>query len=159
MKVEYANVFVSSAMEVIQKEVGVHLSRMDLSKKGAPTPSRPISIIVGITGFIKGQVVYSMDNDFAYGVTRAMMPNNLPINNKALVNSAISELANMITGKASIALAGGAEKLDLTPPAVLMASDLTIDFMVLPTLCLRLLSEIGILEINLALTEPKGGEL
>ena len=157
MNVEYANIFVHSAMEVIEKEVGVHLSRMDLTKKDAPTPSRPISIIVGITGFIRGQVVYAMDNDFAFGVTRAMLPDNLPINNKALVNSAISELANMITGKATIALAGGTEKLDLTPPVVLMASDLTMDFMVIPTLCLRLLSEIGILEINLALTEPKGG--
>ena len=155
MNAEYANIFVKSAMEVIESEANVHLKRMDVAKKDAPIPSRPISIIVGITGFLKGQIVYAMDQEFAFGIMRAMIPNTLPANNKALVNSAISELANMITGKASIALAGGTEKLDLTPPVVLMASDLTMDFMVLPTIALRLLSELGILEINIALTEQK----
>ena len=156
MNLEYADIFVKSASDVFQQEVSVNLKRMDLAKKDAPIPSRPISIIVGITGFVSGQIVYALDSEFANGITSAMIPGILPGNNQALVNSAISELANIITGKASIALAGGKEKLDLTPPVVFMASDGTMDFIVHPTIAVRLLSELGILEINIALAEQKG---
>lgn len=157
MKAEYANIFIRSAMEVFEKEVHVHLSRKDLTKKNAPVPSLPISIILGITGFVRGQVVYSMDQNFAYGVTHAMLPNRLPAELKKLENSAVSEIANIITGQASIVLAGDIETIDLTPPVVLMGSDLTIDFLHIPTISLSLICEIGVLEINIALTDAEGG--
>ena len=37
-----------------------------------------------------------------------------------------------------------------------MASDLTMDFLEIPTISLSLISEIGVLEINIALTEEGG---
>ncbi|MDF1567163.1 MAG: chemotaxis protein CheX [Spirochaetaceae bacterium] len=51
-------------------------------------------------------MVYSVDSNFAEKVARAMLPNKLPAEVKKMVKSAISEIANMITGQASIALAG-----------------------------------------------------
>ncbi len=155
MKAEYANIFIQSAVSVLLKEVGIHLSRKDLLRKSAPVPTRPISIIVGITGSIRGQIVYAMDQAFAFGIARAMLPNKLPIDSRELVNSAISEIANIITGQASIALAGGTRKMHLTPPLVIMATDLTMDFLSIPTIALSLLSEIGVLEINIALVEDE----
>ncbi len=156
MKAEYANIFIKSAVEVFQKEVNVHLSRKDLAKKSSPVPSLPVSIILGITGFIRGQVVYAMDENFTYAVAKAMLPNKLPADIRRLANSAVSEMANIITGQASIALAGESEKINLTPPAVLMASDLKMDFLDVPTIALSLISEIGVLEINIALVDGEG---
>ena len=153
MKVEYANVFIKSAVAVFLKEVNVHLTRKDLARKESPVPGRPIAIIMGITGFIRGQIVYAMDQSFAYGVAKAMLPNSLPLESRQMANSAISEIANIITGQATIYLAGHAEKLYITPPVVIMATDLTLDFLAIPTIALSLLSEIGVLEINIALTE------
>ena len=66
MKAEYANPFFHAAVNVFQQEVGIKLSRTDLSKKRSAAPSHPISIIIGVTGAIKGQVVYSMDGNFAF---------------------------------------------------------------------------------------------
>jgi chemotaxis protein CheX len=157
MKAEYANIFIRSAVEVFKKEVGMQLSRKELARKNTPQPSLPISIIFGITGFLRGQVVYAMDTEFAYRVARAMLPNKLPADVKKLVNSAVSEIANIITGQASIALAGETQVIHLTPPVVLMATDLTVDFLALPTIALSLISEIGLLEINIALAETEGG--
>ncbi len=157
MKAEYANIFIKSAIEVFSKEAGVRLSRKDLAKKSSPMPSLPVSIILGITGFLRGQVVYAMGNDFVFNVARAMLPNKLPAEVKRLANSAVSEIANMITGQASIALAGEHGKIDLTPPAVLMGSDLSMDFLDIPTISLSLISEIGVLEINIALLDGNGG--
>lgn len=156
MKAEYANIFIRSAVEVFQKEASIKLSRKDLSKKDSPVPSQPVSIIIGVTGFIRGQVVYAMDHNFAYEVAHAMLPNKLPAEIKKMANSAVSEIANIITGQASIELAGETEKIHITPPAVLMASDLTMDFLEIPTIALSLISEIGVLEINIALTDGAG---
>jgi chemotaxis protein CheX len=153
MKAEYANVFIKSATNVFGSEVGVALSRKSLTKKNAPVPSLPICIVIGITGAIRGQVVYSMDSNFAYSVTKAMIPNRLPHELRKLTNSAVSEVANMITGQASISLAGEDRIIHLTPPAVLTGSDMRVDFLAIPTICLSMISEIGSIEINIAFTE------
>lgn len=153
MKAEYANIFIRSAIEVFQKEVNITLSRQGLAKKSAPIPSLPVSIILGTTGFLRGQVVYSMDENFAFNVAHAMLPNRLPAEVKKLENSAVSEIANIITGQASIALAGERNKINLTPPAVFSGKNVSVDFLSVPTLSLSLLSEIGALEINIALVD------
>lgn len=153
MKAEYANVFIRSATTVFSQEIHVALSRKALSRKNAPVPGLPICIVIGITGAIRGQVVYSMDTDFAYQVTKAMVPYKLPTELRKLTNSAVSEVANMITGQASIALAGENKLIHLTPPAVFTGRDMQVDFLSIPTICLSLISEIGSLEINIAFTE------
>ena len=58
MKAEYANPFIRGAISVFEKELHIKLTRKDLKKKEAPLPSFPVSIIIGVTGPIKGQVVY-----------------------------------------------------------------------------------------------------
>ena len=156
MKAEYANVFIRGATTVFTQEIGISLTRKSLTKKAAPVPSLPISIVIGITGGIRGQVVYSMDSNFSFAVTKAMIPNKLPSELKKLTNSAVSEIANMITGQASIALAGEDMIIHLTPPAVFSGSDMTVDFLSIPTICLSFISEIGSLEINVAFTEGGG---
>lgn len=152
MKAEYANPFIKGAIEVFQKEVGVKLNRKDLKKKASPVPSQPVSIIIGVTGPVKGQVVYSMDTNFAYAVAKAMLPGKLPAEIKKLINSAVSEIANIITGKASIDLAGEDMLINITPPAVFAGANLSMDFLNIPTISLSFISEIGVLEINIALT-------
>lgn len=156
MKAEYANIFIKSAVHVFQKELGIHLSRESLNRKSAPVPSLPVAIVLGITGALRGQVVYSVDQSFAQDITHVMVPNKLPSQLKGLVNSAVGEIGNMITGQASIALAGQDKLIHLTPPAVFTGKELTVDFLQVPTVCLRLLSEMGVLEINIAFEEDGG---
>lgn len=156
MKAEYANVFIRGATTVFQQELNISLTRKSLTKKAKPLPSLPVSIVFGITGGIRGQVVYSMDSNFSYAVAKAMIPNKLPSELKKLTNSAVSEIANMITGQASISLAGEDKLIHLTPPAVFSGSDMTVDFLSIPTICLSFISEIGSMEINIAFTEDGG---
>ena len=153
MKAAYANVFIKSAMTVFRREIKVNMSRQSLSRKSAPVPSLPMSIVIGVTGAIRGQVVYSMDTNFAYSVAKAMIPNRLPTELRKLTSSAVSELANMITGQASIAMAGEDKLIHLTPPAVFTGTGMTVDFLSIPTICLSLISEIGSMEINIAFAE------
>lgn len=153
MNADIANIFVRAAVYVFEKEVGVTMKRHSLVKKNTPIPGLPISIILGVTGSLRGQVVYSMGRDSATDITRSMVSTHLPSRIAQLVNSAVGEIANMITGRATIELAGRNEALLLTPPAVFIGEDLWLDFLKAPTVSLRLESSIGVLEINIALKE------
>jgi len=153
MKVEFANPFIHSAVKVFEQEVHIKLQRQELKKKTSAVPSFPVSIIIGVTGPVKGQVVYSMDNNFAYNVAKSMIPNKLPADIKKLVNSAVSEIANIITGQASIEMAGEDKAINITPPAVFRGENIQVDFLNIPTISISFISEIGLLEINIALTE------
>jgi len=153
MKAEYANVFIRSAVHVFKKELNINMSRQSLIKKNAPIPGLPVCIILGITGHVRGQVVYSLDKSFAQDITHAMLPNKLPHELKKYINSAVGEIGNMITGQASIELAGQDKIINLTPPAVFTGDQMVVDFLQMPTVSLRLLSEMGMLEINIAIEE------
>lgn len=153
MKAEFANPFITAAVTTFQKELKVKLSRNELKLKESPVPTKDISIIIGVTGAVKGQVVYSMDESMGLAVAKAMLPGKLPADLKKLMNSAVSEMANIITGQASIILAGDSLKIDITPPAVFAGKGFTVDFLTIQTISLHFLSEIGSLELNIALTE------
>jgi chemotaxis protein CheX len=137
MKAEFANPFIRAATEVVASELKIKLSRKDLELRSNPEPSMPTFIIIGVTGHVQGQVVYAMDDNFSLEVAKAMLPGKLPAELRKLEHSAISELANMITGKASIELAGEKHVIDITPPAI----------------ALSFISSAGVIEINIALAE------
>lgn len=153
MKAEFANPFITAATTTFQKEVGVKLNRKELKLKDSPVPSQTVSIVIGVTGAVRGQVVYSMDENVAFAVAKAMLPGKLPVEQRRLMNSAVSEMANIITGQASIILAGDDLRIDITPPAVFTGPGGSIDFLSIQTICLSFISEIGTLEMNIAMTE------
>ncbi|AHC15100.1 chemotaxis protein CheX [Salinispira pacifica] len=153
MKAQIANPFITSAVKVFRKEIGVELTRKSLTKKTSPMPSLHISIIIGVTGPVRGQVVYSMDQSFAESVSKAMLPGKLPAEVRKMTHSAVSELANMITGMASIDLAGEDKLISITPPTVFTGPALRIDFLNLPTVSLNFLSQFGTMEVNIALAD------
>ena len=68
MRAEYANPFITAAITTFQKELKVKLNRNSINVKEAPVPSKQVSIIIGVTGMVKGQVVYSMDDNVAFAV-------------------------------------------------------------------------------------------
>lgn len=153
MKAEYANPFVAAAVQTFQKELGIRLARKDLTLRDSPLPSQAVSIVIGVTGAVRGQVVLSLDPQVALAITRSMLPGQPPDQLPALVNSAVSELANIITGQASILLAGDTGFIDITPPAIVTGDAVQMDFLSIKTICLSFNSEIGSLELNIALTE------
>jgi chemotaxis protein CheX len=153
MKAEFANPFIRAATDVVASEMKINMSRKDLKLKGSPAPSMPTFIIIGVTGPIQGQVVYAMDSNFTFEVAKAMLPGKLPADLKRMEHSAICELANMITGRASIELAGDQNKINITPPAVFTGEGIKIDFLNLPTIALSFISSAGVMEVNIALAE------
>lgn len=161
MKADDVNVFVEAATAVFKQELGVELKRQSMMRKELPIPGRPICIVLGITGALRGQVVYALDEQFALDISRTLLPNKLPSEQKKLMKSAVGEIGNIVTGQATIKLAGKERRLDLTPPTVVTGQELELDFLSIPTISLQMLSKMGALEINIALQETNsegGGE-
>ncbi len=144
----------NSAVNVLQKEANIQLKRRSLSVRKSSTPTFPLAIIIGfIGGGIRGQVVYSLSDDFIKTLTKAYKPDLLPIRRKELTLSILCEVANMISGNATISLAGDDALISVTPPVVIQAQGMMMDFIKVPTVCLMLDSSGGSLEINIAFEE------
>lgn len=153
MKAEFANPFIRAATDVVSSEMKLKLTRKDLQLKQTAEPSMPTFIVIGVTGYVHGQIVYAMDSNFSMAVAKSMLPGKLPADLKKMEHSAISELANMITGRASIELAGEKEIINITPPAVFTGNNIKVDFLNLPTISLSFISSAGLIEVNIALAE------
>lgn len=152
MKSEWINPFISNAIDVFEQMANIKLERSDLNLKEDPTPSNEISIIVGITGFIQGQVVYSLKAHTAQRITQAMAPKMVNIDND-FIESSIAELANIITGRTTIQLSGADKVLHITPPTIILGRDFSISFVKLKTISVNLASRFGTLEVNIAIKE------
>ena len=81
-----------------------------------------------------------------------MMPELLPYQQKKMIHDVLGEVANMISGMASIKLAGDNDKINITPPVVIRGEN-EFDFLKVPTIVVLLDSTIGSLEINIAFKE------
>ncbi len=154
----YTGDFVRSAETIFEEEAHLYLKRKNIEKKNELKPTQPIIIVIGVSGSVNGQVVFSMDRDFAYLVTEAMMGNRNPNEVRQMVNSTICEIANMITGRATIEWAGDDGLITITPPTIFIDSGKRTEFHHIPTVSLNFASEIGALKIDLSLqAEDKRG--
>lgn len=153
MKVEYLNAFVQAAYEIFQELTGVVLKKEKVHLSAYPIPSYEISIIVGITGFITGQVVYSLTPPMAETLVTKWLK-KIPENKKEmLIKSGITEIANMITGRSTSLLQKKNNILSVTPPSIITGDKFKIEFIKLKTIVVTMSSDIGTIEISLALKD------
>ncbi len=153
MKVEWINPFIANAISVFEQMANLTLERTSLTLKEDPTPSNDISIIVGITGFIQGQVIYSLKDHTAQRIAQAIAPKSATKIDSAFIESSIAEVANIITGRTTIQLSGQDKILHITPPTIVIGRNFTISFVKLKTISVNLASRFGTVEVNIAIKE------
>ena len=118
MREEFVNPFLSPAIGVWEKELGESLKFSGARAVSHQFTTNDITAVIGVTGQLKGNVLYEFSGDTAKGVASAMIGEPLEqMNDIAL--SAIGELANMITGNAATLLAGAGFVCDISPPVML----------------------------------------
>jgi len=154
MRKEVVNPFISAATSVFLQEYKLVLSRKSLTTKSSPIPSLAVAVSIGVTGKLKGMVVYSMSEQMAYALAALLMPDKSPETIKKHTDSVIGEMGNVITGQVTMALD---EDLgidcDITPPFIHRGENMTTNYLELETIVLTALCDLGELEINISLTE------
>ena len=118
MKAEFVNAFLSPAMDVWKKELGLELRFKEAVAVTDVFTTEDLTAIIGVTGKLKGNVFYEMSNQTAMTVAGTMCGMDFTEMDEMAL-SAVGELANMITGNATIALSDANYVCDISPPVLL----------------------------------------
>lgn len=139
MNIEYINPFIEASQTVIKQIASLEAKLGKVYLKTAPYSSEDIIIMVGLTGKIRGQAIFSMTRALGMKIASSMMM-GMPVTEfDELSKSAISELANMIMGNAATILYNKGINIDITPPSLLMGENMQITPNKMKTICVPLL--------------------
>jgi chemotaxis protein CheX len=153
MKVEFINPFVAAAYLVLENMGNHKTEKGKLCVKSSPVAGSEVNSIIGVTGEVRGQVLYSMTEQTAKNLASKMLM-GMPVSEfDELCKSAINELGNMITGNAASELANAGLKCSITPPSLVMGSNVSVSFKDAQILVIPLVTDFGEFTIYVALAD------
>lgn len=154
MNIEYINPFIEASQTVLKQIANIDAKLGKVFLKTSPYKGECIVIIVGITGKIRGQAIFSMDKNTAFSIASAMMF-GMPVDElNDISKSALSELTNMILGNTATLLYNKGIGIEITPPSLLFGDNLQISPSKMKTICIPLyLTDNDILEIDISVQD------
>ncbi|NLK21295.1 MAG: chemotaxis protein CheX [Epulopiscium sp.] len=159
MNVDLINPFIQGTQSILRDVCNEETKLGKIYLKKSPYPGDTIAIIIGLTGEIKGQVIFSLGTKTACSIASKMMMGMEVTEMDEMAKSAISELTNMILGNTATLFYNNGISVDITPPSLLMGSNLQISTSKMQTICIPLqLSEGDTFEIDVAIQENKKNE-
>ena len=118
MDAKLVNPFVDAFTAVMPQIGFAEPKRTKMGVKAQNAVSLGVSVIVGFTKQIRGNIVYNMSEDTAKFIASTMMV-GMPIENfDDMAQSAISEMSNMLTATAATNLAGMGLEVDISTPSL-----------------------------------------
>lgn len=151
MKAEFVNPFASAMVMVFQKEFGMNVMRDSLALQQGPLRGADVNTIIGVTGQLEGQVIYTFDERVALRIASALMGEAVEELDE-LAKSAVAELGNIITGNAAIGLSENGYNCILTPPTLLTGKELIVTTFT-PVLNIPFSTDFGNVTVHVALRE------
>ena len=123
MDAKLVNPFIDAFMAVLPQIGFQEPARAAMTVKDKMTQSLGVTIIVGFTKQIRGNVVYNMSEDTAKYIASTMMM-GMPVENfDEMAQSAVSEMSNMLTANAATNLAAMGLEVDISTPSLSVGAD------------------------------------
>lgn len=151
-RLELVAPFVEASARVLGQECGQTVQKGKVFRVQSPQTTAQISALIAITGNVMGLVVYSMSRATAIELAARMMGESLDELDE-IGQSAIAELANVITGQAGIMLESQGYNSDMSPPILLMGAGSSIATFNLTRLVVPLVLEAGDFNVDIAIKE------
>lgn len=149
MRAEFVNPFVVAAQEILEKEIQAKIEKKQPFLREKSFTASEVSIEIGMTGKVKGHVIFGMKLEVAMAVASTMIGD--PVSEfDEMASSAIGELGNMISGLAAIYLEKAGFACDITPPSIMRGPEMVIHTTV-QALVLPLGTQYGDIDIGIAL--------
>lgn len=154
MKVEFINPFVTATIKVLETETGrsVPVEKGQLSIEASSHTCQDVSVLIGVIGAVQGVVMYGMSERTAKNIVSAFLNERIAVFNE-MVESAIAEMGNVITGIASSELEKVGYASTLAPPTVITGRGVIISTINIKRLQIPLVTEFGEIEVGVALRE------
>lgn len=149
MRAEFINPFIVAAQEILEKEIQAKIEKGAPYRREKTFTASEVSIEIGMTGKVKGHVLFGMQETVAKAVASTMIGD--PVEEfDEMASSAIGELGNMVSGLAAIYLEKAGFACDITPPSLLRGPGMVIHTTV-QALVLPLKTQYGDIDISIAL--------
>jgi chemotaxis protein CheX len=154
MNAEIINPFVVAAFSFLENHQEMKISKGPLSLVNSPVASS-VNTVIGLKGFIHGQVVFCMSMITALKIASIMLL-DMPMDElDDLAKSAIGEMGNIITGHASGILTNNGIFCSVTPPSLLLGSEINISFKGLPSIVIPIHFDYGEITMFVTLEETE----
>ncbi len=110
-----------------------------------------IAISVGLTGDVKGNVIYMISEDGGKSIASKMMM-GIPVEElDDMSKSALSELSNMLTANASINYFNDGINTDISTPVLVTGKEMNVKVNTEQVICIRMNASGIPIDINLSL--------
>ncbi len=124
MRAEWINPFIKAAEDVfINYGLGFKIGKPEL--QGTEVLGNEVNVTIGITGDIKGHVILSLGTNEALAVARNIVPWEITDFDE-IASSSISELTNILVGRASTYFEQIGLATDLSVPSVFTGNSIKV---------------------------------
>ncbi|MFO8059137.1 MAG: chemotaxis protein CheX [Bacillota bacterium] len=152
LNVKFINPFISAACRVLEMETGLEVRRGQVCLQKSGTTSKQVTVALGVTGDVTGAVFYGFSEATCRAIVSKMLGEPVPIFD-GLAESAIGEMGNVITGLATTELEREGFVCHIAPPTVVTGRGVYISTLDFHRLVMPLETDIGEVEINVALKD------
>lgn len=154
MKAEYVNSFYKATLDVLKLMLDVDVKQGQLSVVEGLIPSKDANVILGVTGDLRGSILFSFPKDMTLEMVYIMSGMRMEeIDN--FVSSALGEVANIIGGNALSNLSASNYTCDIVPPQILIGTYQSVSMANEKAVRIPLITEIGEFDITIYLKEAK----
>ncbi len=151
MDIKFINPFIEALKSVLESFGITDVRRGGIQKKDMMHVDMDITSIIGIVGDVRGNIAYSLTQEAGKKLASIMMM-GMPVTEfDDIARSAIGEIANMITGRASAILAEAGVITDLTPPSIVFGQDILFVISSVQTIAIDMETQFGKIQINIGL--------
>lgn len=152
MRVQLVNCYVAAAIDVLAKETAQPVTRAGLQLQQNPYTTEDVTAMVGVSGELAGSLYISMSEATALGLVSLML-GQLTEEFGELAQSGIAEVANVIGGTASVALAEAGCTTTITPPLLLVGANARLSSVEIQRLVVPLTTACGLINVHVALRD------
>ncbi|MGL4388312.1 MAG: chemotaxis protein CheX [Brevinema sp.] len=125
MLVNYINPFVEATFEIMSEILHSPVKRGQLHLKKVGENMYDISIIIGVTGNVAGRIIFGMEESTAVKLSEKLNDDTFDSLNE-LVCSTVSEISNMITGRAVTKLAKENLAFNFSAPTLIIGDKIAV---------------------------------
>jgi chemotaxis protein CheX len=145
------NPFIDAIMTIMPQLGFENIVKGKLSVGDQFVESKGITILVGLTDQLRGNIAYNMTEETAMQIASKMMMGMPVASLDDLAQSAISELTNMVTGNAATSFEKEGLRVDISPPSLVVGEKFRVKVSSTKFIIVEMVVDSLVIELNIGL--------
>ena len=143
--------FIDAVLSVLPMLGLTDIKRGNVSIKEKLMTTKDVTVLIGLSQDIRGNVAYGLSEECAKNIASTMMC-GMPVSQfNEMAQSAISELVNMVTANAATNLEGIGKFVNISPPTLVTGDNITVRISQVQTVAIEFVTTAGTIELNVGL--------